>query len=63
MKTYGTTKGGWYSNYADFPYSSSIMITRGGRYSHGANAGEFALDYMTGAGGYNNTSRGSITAK
>ena len=63
MKTYGTTKGGWYSNYADFPYSSYIMITRGGRYSHGANAGEFALDYMTGAGGYNNTSRGSITAK
>ena len=63
MKTYGTTKGGWYSNYADFPYSSYIMITRGGRYSHGANAGEFALDYMTGAGGYNNTTRGSITAK
>ena len=63
MKTYGTTKGGWYSNYADFPYGDRNMITRGGRYSHGANAGEFALDYMTGAGGYNNTTRGSITAK
>ena len=63
MKTYGTTKGGWYSNYADFPFGSYNMITRGGRYSHGANAGEFALDYMTGAGGYNNTTRGSITAK
>ena len=64
MKTYGTTRGGWYSDFADFPYgTSSIMITRGGRYANGANAGEFALDYMTGAGGYNNTSRGSITAK
>ena len=63
MKTYGTTRGGWYSNYADFPYGDRNMITRGGRYSHGANAGEFALDYMTGAGGYNNTTRGSITAK
>ena len=64
MKTYGTTRGGWYSDFADFPYgTSSIMITRGGRYANGANAGEFALDYMTGAGGYNNTTRGSITAK
>ena len=41
--------GGWYNDYAYFPYSSSPWFVRGGHYSNGSDAGVF---YFLGYGGY-----------
>ena len=41
LATFGSGTGGWYSDYAGFPYSSSSWFLRGGVYSGGTNAGVF----------------------
>ena len=41
LTTFGNTSGGWYSDYAFFPLSSSSWFLRGGNYNYGANAGVF----------------------
>lgn len=48
LSTGGT--GGWYSDYAYFPYSRNVWFGRGGNYSNGSNAGVFYFSYN---GGYN----------
>ena len=41
LKTFGSSTGGWYSDYANFPHSSNSWFFRGGRYNDGSNAGLF----------------------
>ena len=40
--------GGWYSDFAYFPYSSYAWFGRGGRYDDGSNAGVFYFNYDVG---------------
>ena len=54
LKSYGSSTGGWYSDYAYFVYSSYSWFQRGGNYEHGSSAGVFAFSYYNGGtGGYN----------
>ena len=48
LKTFGSTSGGWYSDYADFPYSSRSWFLRGGYFSDGSHAGLFYFHYISG---------------
>ena len=48
LKTFGSNTGGWYSDYAYFPYSSNSWFYRGGIFSSGSNAGLFYFNYNTG---------------
>ena len=41
LKTYGSTSGGWYSDYAIFPSSNYSWLLRGGPSTNGFNAGIF----------------------
>ena len=41
LATFGSNTGGWYSDYADFPFSSRPWFRRGGSYGSGTNAGVF----------------------
>ena len=41
LATFGSGTGGWYSDYAYFPGSSSSWLIRGGYYSNGTGAGVF----------------------
>ena len=41
LTTFGSNTGGWYSDYADFPFSSRPWFRRGGGYDSGTNAGVF----------------------
>ena len=50
LKTFGSTTGGWYSDYAYFPSSSSPWFLRGGGYSNGAGAGVFGFINSGGLG-------------
>ena len=47
-----TSDGGWYSNYASFPYSSTTWFFRGGSYNNSSNAGLFYFYYHTGSGAH-----------
>ena len=47
LKTFGRSSGGWYSDYAYFPNSSSSWFYRGG-YSIGSYTGLFHFDIYTG---------------
>ena len=44
LKTFGNTSGGWYSDYAYFPYSTSSWFGRGGCAGDGAVAGIFRFN-------------------
>ena len=48
LKTFGSTSGGWYSDYAGFPYSSYSWFSRGGRCTLGSSAGLFSFDNRAG---------------
>ena len=41
LSTFGSSHGGWYSDYAEFVYSGFSWFQRGGYYSIGPNAGVF----------------------
>ena len=41
LATFGSNAGGWYSDYAYFPYSSDSWFIRGGSYGNGTAAGVF----------------------
>ena len=41
LATFGSNTGGWYSDYANFPYSSISWFDRGGYCGNGTNAGVF----------------------
>ena len=53
------TNGGWYSDYAYFPYSSYAWFVRGGYYNYGSGAGVF---YFVSNGGYNYSGTSSRAA-
>ena len=41
LKTFGNNYGGWYGDYAYFPYSTTSWFLRGGIHGYGASAGVF----------------------
>ena len=43
LKTFGSTTGGWYGDYAYFPYSENSWFQRGGLSTSGAKAGVFGF--------------------
>ena len=43
LATFGSTTGGWNSDYASFPYSAGAWFGRGGSYIDGAYAGVFSF--------------------
>lgn len=45
-KTYGTN---WFSDFRDYPYGSSILLLRGGKYNGKNNAGIFCFLNQVGA--------------
>ena len=51
LATFGSNTGGWYSDYAHFPSSSSPWFVRGGSYGDGADAGVFHFNSSNGGGG------------
>ena len=52
--------GGWYSDYARFPYSDSSWFLRGGYYYTGSNAGVFYFNYSAGSANSNHSARASL---
>ena len=48
LATFGSNTGGWYSDYASFPNSSSSWFIRGGYYNDGTNAGVFYFGSVNG---------------
>ena len=57
-----STSGGWYSDYARFPYSSNAWFIRGGYYNNGSIAGVFYFDYGSGNGYTNYSSRAALVS-
>ena len=49
LKTFGNTSGGWYSDYAGFPYSRYSWFGRGGYSYDGSSAGVFYFNLSTGS--------------
>ena len=62
LATFGNTSGGWYSDYATFPYSSNPWFGRGGNYGHGINAGVFNFNNSNGGDNNNNSARAVVSA-
>ena len=52
LATFGNISGGWYSDYANFPYSSKPWFGRGRSYGDGTGAGVFYFSISNG-GDYN----------
>ena len=48
LKTFGSTSGGWYSDYAGFPAYSYFWFNRGGNYNNGTIAGLFLFSSYSG---------------
>ena len=48
LKIFGSTSGGWYSDYASFPNSSHSWFGRGGYYIYGSIAGLFYFYHIPG---------------
>ncbi len=63
LATFGNTSGGWYSDYADFPYSSNSWFLRGGYYGNGASAGVFSFGTYSGNSNSYSSARAVLTAK
>ena len=59
LKTFGNEYGGWYSDNANFPYSSTSWFIRGGYFIYGSNAGLFHFYYGAG-GGYSTYSARAV---
>ncbi len=52
LKTFGSSSGGWYSDYAYFPRSSYSWFYRGGRFDEGSNAGLFNFSRNIGSSSF-----------
>ena len=52
LKTFGNLSGGWYSDYAGFPYSSYSWFYRGGHCNIGSYAGLFTFYYDAGGSAF-----------
>ena len=52
--------GGWYTDYADFPYSSDSWFLRGIDYSRGSGAGVFGFSSSVGTADGNKSARASL---
>ena len=61
LATFGSNTGGWYSDDAYFPVSSSPWFPRGGYYSDGTRAGVFHFGRSDGGGG-NGSARAVVSA-
>ena len=57
LKTFGSTSGGWYSDYAFFPYSTFSWFSRGGDSYSGSNTGAFNFGSSNGGGYINGSAR------
>ena len=63
LATFGNTSGGWYSDYADFPYSSNSWFLRGGYYGNGASAGVFSFGTYSGNSNSYSSARAVLSAQ
>ena len=63
LTTFGNTSGGWYSDYAYFPYSSNSWFLRGGNYCDGTNAGVFYFYYYNGSVSSGHSARAVLSAQ
>ena len=64
LATFGKTwGGGWYSDYAYFPYSSYSWFIRGGSYNYGTNAGVFNFYDISGVSYSNYSARAVLSAQ
>ena len=63
LVTFGSNTGGWYSDYAYFPYSSYSWFVRGGGYGNGANAGVFYFYSYPGGDGSCSSARAVLSAQ
>ena len=63
LATFGNTSGGWYSDYANFPFSSSSWFIRGGYFYDGSGAGVFSFDDGDGGDGGNGSARAVLSAQ
>ena len=50
LATFGSGTGGWYSDYAIFPFSSNSWLIRGGSCNNGTGAGVFGFNGIHGGG-------------
>ena len=57
-----STSGGWYSDYAGFPSSSSAWFYRGGFCSNGSGAGVFYFDSISGLNNSRSSSRAALVS-
>ena len=48
LTTFGSTTGGWYSDFAYFVFSTYPWVYRGGKYNIGSSAGVFYFSNHTG---------------
>ncbi len=63
LKTFGNNTGGWYNDYAYFPYSSSSWFSRGGYYSDGSSAGLFIFYFNTGGSSSSRSARAVVCVR
>ena len=57
-----STSGGWYSDYASFPYSSNAWFLRGGSYLNSSYAGVFFFNDAAGVNGSDDSSRAALVS-
>ena len=62
LATFGSFNGGWYSDYAYFPYSSGPWFARGGHYDNGADAGVFRFHLRYGGDYGSDSARAVLSA-
>ena len=62
LATFGKASGGWYLDYANFPYSSDFWFFRGGKYDSGSYAGVFTFGSNDGRDHYNHSARAILSA-
>ena len=63
LATFGSGTGGWYSDYAGFPYSSHSWFVRGCNYYYGTFAGVFYFSGVSGGGDSNDSARAVLSAQ
>ena len=62
LATFGSGAGGWYSDYAFFPFLSHSWFARGGYYGNGTNAGVFNFYNSYGGDNYTYSARAVVSA-
>ena len=63
LKAFGSGSGGWYSDYAFFPYSSYSWFSRGGNYTYGSYAGLFIFYWYNGNAGSSDSARAVVCVR